>query len=155
MASYVYGNTVRKRNTVVQEPVSRPKEVSHRVRTNRTKAMHMSKGYVTFLAVAAIVALFACVQYLQLQSNITKRSKHITALQQELVEAKEENTTRYNVIMNTMNLEEIRNIAVNDFGMVYANPEQIIKYQRSGNTAVTQYMKIPDSGIIASSDTVD
>ena len=155
MASYVYGNVVRKEKIAVPDHAGQSKEVSHRVRTNRTKAMHMNRGYVTFLAVAAIVALFACVQYLQLQSDISKRSKHITALQQELADAKEENTTRYNVIMNMMNLEEIREIAVNELGMVYAQPEQIIKYQRVGNSAVTQYSKIPNSGIIASSDTVE
>ena len=155
MAAYVHGNVVRKESAVVQNPVRAPKEVSHRVRTNRSKAMHMNRGYVTFLAVAAIVALFACVQYLQLQSDITNRSKHITALQQELVDAKEENTTRYNAIMNTMNLEEIRDIAINDFGMVYAESNQIIKYHSPSGNSVTQYAGIPKSGIIASSDKVE
>lgn len=155
MATYVYGNAVRKEATVVQSPARQSKEVSQRVRTNRSKAMHMSKGYVAFLAVAAVVALFACMQYLQLQSDITSRSKHITALQQELADAKEANTTRYNTIMNSMNLEEIREIAMNEFGMVYATPEQIIKYQRPDGSAVTQYACIPDTGIIASSDSVE
>ena len=155
MAAYVHGNAVRKESPVVQAPAGRPKEVSQRVRKNRSKAMHMSKGYVAFLAIAAVVALFACMQYLQLQSEITSRSKHITSLQQDLADAKEANTTRYNVIMNSMNLEEIRDIAMNEFGMVYASPEQIIKYQRPDGSAVTQYAGITDSGIIASSDSVE
>ena len=155
MAAYVHGNVVRKEPEVVQSPARKPKEVSQQVRTNRSKAMHMSKGYVTFLAVAAMIALFACMQYLQLQSDITSRSKHITSLQQELADAKEANTTRYNAIMNSMNLEEIRDIAMNEFGMVYATPDQIIKYQRPDGSAVTQYAGIPDSGMIASSDSVE
>ena len=153
MAAYVYGNTVRKDNVAVQSP-AKQKEVSQRVRANRSKAMHMSKGYVAFLAIAAVVVLFACMQYLQLQSEITSRSNHITALQQELADAKEANTTRYNVIMNSMNLEEIREIAIQDFGMVYAEADQIIKYQRPDGNAVTQFAGIPESGIIASSDEV-
>ena len=153
MAAYVYGNTVRKDNVAVQSP-AKQKEVSQRVRANRSKAMHMSKGYVAFLAIAAIAVLFACMQYLQLQSEITSRSNHITALQQELADAKEANTTRYNVIMNSMNLEEIREIAIRDFGMVYAEADQIIKYQRPDGNAVTQFAGIPESGIIASSDEV-
>ena len=60
MASYVYGNTVRKDVTVIQKPEKQPKEISQRVRNNRTKALHMSKRYVVFLAIAASVALFAC-----------------------------------------------------------------------------------------------
>lgn len=155
MATYVHGNVVRKEQTNVQASVRQSKEVSQRVRNNRSKAMHMSKGYVTFLALAAVVALFACMQYLQLQSDITSRSKHITELQQDLADAKEANTTRYNAIMNSMNLEEIRDIAMNEFGMVYAQADQIIKYQRPDGSNVTQYAGIPESGIIASSDLVD
>lgn len=154
MATYVSGNVVRKEAVTAPKRVQQ-KEVSQRVRTNRSKAMHMNKGYVTFLAVAAIVTLFACVQYLQLQSDITSRSKRITSLQQELSAAKETNTTRYNVAMNTMNLEEIRDIAMNQFGMVYANEEQVIKYQSPTGKTVTRYAAIPGSGIVASSDVVE
>lgn len=150
MATYVHGNVVRKQVEVPQDKQS--KEVSRRVRQNRSKVMHMNRGYVLFLAVASFVALFACVQYLQLQSEITNRSKHITSLQQELVEAKEANTTRYNVVMNSMNMEEIRAIAIDEFGMIYAEEDQIITYQSPAKNSVTQYANIPESGIIASSD---
>ena len=155
MATYVSGNVVRKEAVVAPKQVQKQKEVSQRVRTNRSKAMHMNRGYVTFLAVAAMVTLFACVQYLQLQSDITSRSKHITSLQQELSAAKEANTTKYNVIMNTMNLEEIRDVAMNQFGMVYADKDQIVKYQSPTGKSVTQFATIPGSGIIASSDVVE
>lgn len=153
MAAYVHGNVVRKEDTVVQAPVRRPREVSQRA--ERSRASHVNKAYVAFLAVATMIAVFACMQYLHLQSEITSRSKHITSLQQDLADAKEANTTRYNTIMNSMNLEEIRDIAINEFGMVYAQPGQIIKYQRPDGSAVTQFSSIPDSGIIASSDEVE
>ncbi|MBQ8804670.1 MAG: hypothetical protein IJZ53_13660 [Tyzzerella sp.] len=155
MAAYVHGNVVRKEQTVTKVPAQQPKEVSQRVRKNRSNALHMNKGYVAFLAVAAVVVLFACVQYLQLQSEITNRSKHITSLQQELADAKEANTTKYNVIMNSMNLEEVRDIAMNRLGMVYAAPEQIITYKSPTSNAIAQYEAIPKSGILASSDDVE
>lgn len=154
MATYVQGNVVRKTAAAAPSP-AKQKEVSQRVRTNRSKAMHMNKGYVVFLAIAAMVALFACVQYLQLQSELTSRSKNITALQQELADAKEANTTKYNAIMNTMNLEDIREIAITEFGMVYAGEDQIIKYKSPSGTTVKQYAGIPKSGIVASSDEVE
>ena len=85
--AYVYGNVAaqpeyepRRRK---EEP-KRRKKVSHQVRKNRKKALHMSQGYVIFLAVAAICALLICVNYVNLQSKITKRSKNITAMQEEL-----------------------------------------------------------------------
>ena len=55
----------------------------------------MNKGYVLFLSIAAIAALFICVRYLQIQSEITNRSEAIAALQSELTELKEENTAMY------------------------------------------------------------
>ena len=96
------------------------------------------------------MALFACVRYLQLQSEITERSKHITAMQIELEDAKEENTTRYNAIVNSMNLEVIRDKAMNELGMVYAEAGQVIEYQNPANHLITQYANIPERGIVAS-----
>ena len=156
MASYVYGNTVRREvQPVSPAPAKKPKEISQRVQKNRNKALHMNRGYVIFLAVAAVVALFACVQYLQLQSEITNRSKHITSMQQELADAREANATKYNVVVNTMNLEEIREKAMTELGMVYATADQIVEYKSPTSNLVTQYAKIPESGIVASSEKVE
>ena len=156
MASYVYGNAVRRElEPLVQKPERKPKEVSRRVQKNRNQALHMSRGYVVFLTVASIVTLIACVQYLKLQSEITSRSKNITAMQQELADAKEANTTKYNSIVNSMNLEEIRNKAMNELGMVYAIEGQVIEYKSPTSNLVTQYAGIPKSGIVAGSDEVN
>ena len=153
MAQYIHGNVVRREQVVpVQE--QQTKEVSQRVQKNRSKVSHMNRGYVAFLAVAAVVTLFACVCYLQLQSEITGRSKNITALQHELADMKEANTTKYGAVMNSMNLEEVRDIAMSRLGMVYATEDQIIKYQSPTSNAVTQYARIPESGILASSEAV-
>lgn len=156
MALYVYGNTVRKEVPVAPKHVGKkPKKISRRVRKNRNKALHMNRAYVVFLTVAAVVALVVCVQYLQLQSEITSRSKHITSLQQELESAKEANNTKYNAIVNSMNLEEIRDRAMNELGMVYADAEQVIEYKDPTSNTIMQYSSIPESGVVASSDVVE
>ena len=90
-------------------------------------------------------------QYLRLQSEITTRSENITVLQRELVSAQEENTTKYNAIMDTINLEQIREKAITEFGMVYAQPGQIIEYKSPTNDYVKQYEAIPESGVLAQS----
>lgn len=156
MASYVYGNTAKKENSMRtnQSLAKKQTRVSSRVQKNRKSALHMNKGYVVFLAVAAVVALFACVQYLQLQSEVTGRSKNIIALQRELETIKENNTTEYNSVMESMNLEEIRDKAVNEFGMVYAKEGQIVQYKDPTKRTMTRYSEIPESGIVASSDVV-
>ena len=97
----------------------------------------MNSAYVIFLAVAAVMALIVCVNYVQLQSRITSRSKNITAMQEELAELREENNTKYNAVMDSVNLEEIRDKAQNELGMVYASPEQIVEY----DNPATDYVK--------------
>lgn len=153
MASYVYGNTVRKElQPVPRNSVKEKKEISQRTQQNRDNALHMSRGYVMFLAIAAVVALFACVKYLQLQAEVTNRAKNIAVLQKAVADLNESNTTRYNAIQNSMNLEEIREQAINEFGMVPVTSADVIEYQSPTSNLVTQYAEIPESGVVASSD---
>lgn len=153
---YVYGNTVRKSEAVPRRreeaiPEQPKKPASRQVRKNRKKALHMSAGYVLFLAAAAVVGLVVCISFLQLRSEVTVRSKNINALQQELSSLKEENTTKYNSVMDSVNLEEIRDRAVNELGMVYAAEGQVIEYKNPSNDYVKQYEEIPESGVLAAS----
>lgn len=152
---YVYGNTVPKPEYAPERRVSEPpkkKKVSRQVRKNRKKALHMSPGYVVFLSVAAILALVICVNYVQIQSRLTSHSKNITALQEELANMKEENSTKYNAVMDSVNLEEVREKAQKDLGMVYATPEQVVEYQKPSTDYVKQYENIPEDGVLAQSD---
>jgi len=155
---YVYGNAVRRlgvepqrRETAAPVP---PRRVSRQVRKNRSRAMRISAGYVAFLAIAAVMGLVVCVQFLQLRSQVTVRSKNITAMQQELVTLKDENNTKYNNIMDSVSLEEVRERAINELGMIYAKPGQVIEYQNPENDYVKQYENIPENGVLAISGKV-
>lgn len=151
--TYVYGNTVRKADVAPRREVEprQPKKVSRQVQKNRSKAMHMNAGYVVFLAVAAIVLLIACVHYLQLQSTVTSRSQNIAALQKELANVKEENTTEYNNLFDSLNMEEIRDQAMKELNMKDAAADQIITYKNPVNNYVKQYESIPKNGVLARS----
>ena len=124
------------------------KKLDRQILKNRRKAMRMNPAYVMFLSIAAVTALVVCVWYLQVRAELTSRTEHITELQQELAAAKEENTTRYNVVMDSVNLEEVRDRAINDLGMGYATSDQIIEYQNPVNDYVKQYESIPKSGVL-------
>lgn len=154
---YVYGNTVAK---PAYEPQRREAERPRRTRTskqvskNQRKALHMNRAYVVFLAVAAIAMLIVCVNYIQLRSTITSRSANITALQAELASLKEDNNTKYNVVMDSVNLDEVRTTAIEELGMVYANKDQIVEYDNPTGGYVKQYEVIPEDGVIVSSKDV-
>lgn len=149
--TYVYGNTVTK---PVYEPERRERaprrRTSYQVRKNRKKALQMGPGYVMFLATAALIALVVCVGYIKLQASVTSQSKQVTAMQEELVQMREENNTRYNAVMDTVNLEEVRERAL-EMGMVYASSNQIITYQSPSADYVKQYESIPEDGVLAQS----
>lgn len=152
--AYVYGNVAAKSafepKRQYEEPY-REKRTSRQVRKNRKKALHMSAGYVMFLTMAAVIALIVCINYVQLQARITSSSKNITAMQEELASLREENTTRYNAVMDTVNLDEVRKKA-DEMGMVYATAEQIMGYESPSSDSVKQYESIPENGVLAQSD---
>lgn len=153
--AYQYGNVATQPEYAPrrhESPAKPKKQVSNQVRRNRKQALIMNRTYVVFLAVAAVLALIVCVNYVKLQSSITSRSKHITARQEELANLKEENTTRYNAVMDSVNLEEVREKAEGELGMVYASPEQIIEYEDPATDYVKQYEDIPEDGVLAQSD---
>ena len=111
----------------------------------------MNSAYVIFLTVAAVMAVIVCVNYVKLQSRITDRSKNITAMQKELANLKEENNAKFNAVMDSVNLDEIRDRAQNQLGMVYASPEQIVEYDNPATDYVKQFEEIPDDGVLAQS----
>lgn len=152
--AYVYGNVVTKPafepKRQYEEP-TRVKRTSRQVRRNRKKALHMSPAYVMFLTTAAVIALVVCISYVQLQARITSSSKNITVMQEELAALREENNTRYNAVMDTVNLEEVSKKA-EKLGMVYATADQIMTYESPSSDSVKQYESIPESGVLARSD---
>lgn len=152
---YVYGNTVRQPEIQPErrgkERPRQPKRTSSQVRKNRKRALFMSPFYVSFLAVAAICAVFVCVQYLQMQSDLRLHADNISAMQKELAELDEMNTTAYNAAVDSRNIEEIRSKAINEMGMVYASQGRVIEYESPTSDYVKQYEQIPEDGVLAQS----
>ena len=152
--SYIYGNTVRKAYANPQRHESeevfekpKKKEVSAQVRKNRKQALHMNTAYTVFLAVATIATLAVCVWYLQLRFEGTSHAANISAMEQKLADLKEENTTRENSILDSVNLEVVRERAL-ALGMVHVNSDQIVTYQNPAGDYVKQYEQIPKNGVL-------
>lgn len=132
--SYVYGNTARELSIQRQlEEEPRNHELSHRARKNRDKAKHMSLGYVAFLVAASVVAGAILMNYVQLQSDMTKLANQVAKKESELNSLKLSNDEEYSRITNSIDLEEIRRIAIGELGMTYAKEGQIESYSSEGN----------------------
>lgn len=142
-AYYVQGNTVRKAQPVRQMPERPQKRVSNSVRKNRERAKHMSAGYVLFLCAALVSAGIILVYYIGLQSDITNSVKHIAALERQLNGLKVANEENYSRISSSVDLEEIRRIAIQELGMQYAKEGQIITFASENSDYVKQMAEIP------------
>lgn len=145
---YVYGNTaraiepIRREKDPSQRPVRR-KVVSYAVRRNQEMALHMNLPYVILLTVAAFCVLVICVNYLQMQSAITARLAHIEELERDVEQLRAENDATETRINTSIDLDYIYKVATEELGMVYANRDQVLLYDKTESEYVRQYEDIP------------
>ena len=139
----VEGNVVRKLQIApqYQESTNKPAEVPRRSR--RQQSNTLSIPYCIFLAVACVLTLTLGAYYLQQQALSTKSQKDIASLESELAELKKANADDLNRIETSVNLEEIRDIAINELGMVYATEENVVLYKNKSQNYVSQYEDVP------------
>lgn len=144
--TYVDGTAVRKVAEVPgRKPQRRQKQsTSLATRKNRERALQMNLAYVLFLTAAAVITVFMCVNFLQLRAEGTILQKQVTALEAQLDEARLQNDSDYNQMMNSIDMEHVRDVAMNQLGMVYAKKSQIVTYQVSDSDYVRQYTEIPE-----------
>lgn len=145
---YVNGNTVRKSAVPVypenEEEIIRQRKKRRQVRQHREKVRQMSRGYVIFLAIASVATMFACVRYIELRSQVTATLKEVAKLETELNQLTAENDALYNQTINNIDLEYIKDVAMNQLDMDYPTAEQIISYSDiSCNSYVRQYRDVP------------
>lgn len=103
----------------------------------------MHPVFAVFLGAAVVATLLACCKVLSMQSEVTNQSDTITILQAQ-VEALEEDNNAYETrIQNSVNLDEIRDIAINQLGMVYPTEGQVVYYDLTESDYVRQYQDVP------------
>ncbi len=145
-SQYIDGSAVKKLQTT---PARREYESSGphtwSVRKTKVKAVPMNKGYIAVAAVAFVIVCSVLMGYINLQSNITNHITNISRLESQLNEMKLANDETYTKIMSSIDLEEIKRIAVNELGMKYAKEGQVVEYTGEGNDYVRQYGAVPES----------
>lgn len=137
------GNTARQLDVVteLQKP-RRPREVNHAVKKNRDRAVYMNFGYVLFLTLSLLVAGYVLIGYIGLQSEITASVKRIASMESTLNSLKTANDEEYSRIESSVDLDEIRRIAITELGMVYPDEDQIVTVPDEGNDYVRQVTDI-------------
>lgn len=126
------------------EEEQRRKRRRNAARRNRERALYMSKGYVVFLSSCIAVVAFMALSLIQVQSQVTQRMKNIAKLESQITTLKADNDARYKEIVTSVDLDYIKEVAVNQLGMNYAREDQIIYYSVEKNNYMDQYRDIPE-----------
>jgi cell division protein FtsL len=113
-------------------------------RTRKREKSALNAGYVIFLAVMCIATVYMCVYFLQLKENVTSLNRKNARLETELTELQRDNEARYQNLTNNVDLDHIRDVAINKLNMKYASKEQIIWYNSASDGYVYQYTDVPD-----------
>lgn len=140
--TYMYDNTARNLQIQRQLEEQPKRKLSHEARKNRDKAHHMSLGYVLFLVAALGTCAMILINYVQLQAELTTKIQHVARQESELNSLRQENDEAYNRIISSIDLEEIKRIAIGELGMTYAGEGQIITYSGVGS----DYMRKVEGG---------
>ena len=143
------GNAVRKLNPEVeyeeylerrrQEEERRQRDI-RRAKIHRQKRKKVASVYAT-MAIVFCVCFF--VGYIYLQTQVTERTDNIAKFETQISTLKADNGAAEARINTAANLSNVRNTALNELGMVYANADQIVYYDMETSDHMNQYSKIP------------
>lgn len=112
-------------------------------RKNQEKALRTSRKYVMFLSMGAIIFAGFAGAYIKIQSDITARMRNISRLESQISDLRAENDEAYKRISTAVDLEAIKNSAINELGMFYATSDQIVYYTVEKDDYMNQYIEIP------------
>ena len=139
---YVQGNAARQLDVVTAIQEKEVRKLSPAARKNREKAFHMSFGYVLFLSLALLLSAYVLIGYIELQASITSTKKVIAELEVEYHNLKVKNDEEYSRITSSVDLDEVKRIAITELGMKYATEEQIVYYKSDESDYVVQLQDI-------------
>lgn len=146
---YEEGSALRKLSVVPQElpgeypeeqPVRRQRTAGRRARNAQITPRFLIGTVVLCAAMVAFVVGFLC-----LKEKIIEQNRHIASLENQINDLKSDNDAYYNKVMASVDLEAIREAAMDRLGMKYAVESQIQYYDTDGSSYVRQYQEVPQN----------
>ena len=145
---YTEGTAVRKQ--IMEPEYERPEEVYippyAKVRKQDAQKglrVAMSPAFAVFLGIAVAATLVACCLVLSMQTAVTNQSDTFTNLQSEIESLNEDNNAYETRINSSVDLDAIRETAMNELGMVYPSEGQVLYYDLTESDYVIQYQNVP------------
>lgn len=144
---YIYGNTVRElqveRKSSIERKEDRQREFNQRRRNDKEYVNSMNKGYVFFLVSVAAIVFVAMGSFLVMSAKVTSSQEAVAELNTKTIDLKADNDDYERRIERSVNIDEIRRIAMEELGMVYPSKDQIVNYDYEESDFVRQYSDVP------------
>lgn len=136
-----YREEIKRREKAKEE--AELKRQKREARQAQERALRANRRYLIFLTMGvAIFGIFASF-YIKIQSDITARMKTISKLESQIADLKAENDEAFKRINTAIDLDAIKNTAIDELGMFYATEEQIVYYTVENDDYMNQYIEIP------------
>ncbi len=139
---YIDGNTVRR----IEPRLGEKKKVADFTPSSRGEILQIpqvSFGYYLFFFIALALTATVCIGYVRIHSDILESQKRVAALESTLSQLKLSNDEEYERIAGSIDLEEIKRIAMTDLKMKYPDESQVVHISLENDDYVRQYGKIP------------
>ena len=139
------GNTVRKLQPEVEYEEIRRKRIQEDERRKRERRrakqlrLRKKKLYSIYATMAIVFCVCFFVGYIYLQTQVNERTDSIAKLETQISAIKADNGAAEARINTAANLANVRNTALNELGMVYANADQIVYYDIEDEDYMSRY----------------
>ncbi len=103
-----------------------------------------SRKNMVLMLLSAVMVTGMCAYYIYLQSELTSRMANVTSLEAKVKNITEENDNLEKNILTSVDLQQIRDTAINELGMVYPDSDQVVYYHIESVDYMEQYKDIPN-----------
>lgn len=145
LRNFISGSTALRPERIVY-PKAAPNKAPKRKKYAKIKYAPSinAVGFVALMSVAIIFS-YSCIGYLEMFDNLKKIERETVAITRQIKQLKIKNDSMENYIYSKIDLEEIRKIAIEEFGMIYPFDSQVIRYKNVKNGYVRQYGELKEA----------
>ena len=133
---------VSEQQAQIPAPEREPK-IGRAIRRNRRNIAYLTPGYMLFLGAMVGILFLAVIMVVSVSGQITNAEKKLANLTAELNTIKSDNSAARVYMEKNVDINEVYEIAVGEYGMVYPSEDQIIRYHTNEGSYVVQNEAIP------------
>ncbi len=114
------------------------------IESTKKSRSSINKSFVFFLSIVSIFDVIFCVDFIHTRAELTKKINDVAKLETELMTLKSDNDAYEASIKGNVNINTVKNIAINKLGMKYPDTNQVMYYKKSSKcNRFMQYQDIP------------